>query len=177
VSLRYRVGEISLAAYGYQYRINDLIERYKTGSNYFFRNRGEGEVKGVEVEASLNLPASMLVQLTLQSLRGEVLDDGTAMDSIPPRGVTLTVRRDPSEPWWWLARVAAFSRDDRPGPTEMEVPGYTVVDAGVGYRISQALELQLLGRNLTDRAYYGAADSTAVLAPGRSVQLSLRGRI
>jgi outer membrane receptor protein involved in Fe transport len=56
-------------------------------------------------------------------------------------------------------------------------PGYTVVDAGVGFRFTEALELQLLGRNLTDRAYFGTADSTAVLASGRTVQLSLRGRI
>jgi outer membrane receptor protein involved in Fe transport len=177
VSFRMTRETFTLAAYGYLYRIEDLIERYKSGANYYFRNRGEAEVKGVEVEASLALPAGMQATLGLQSLRGEVLDDGTAMDTIPPEGAVLTLRRDPSKTWWWLARVATYREDDRPGPTEKDTPGYTVVDAGVGYRVGRALELQLLGRNLTDRAYYGTADSTAVLAPGRSVQLSLRGRI
>ena len=175
VALRYEAAPVALAAYGYTYRIRDLIERYKSGSDYFFRNRGEGEVRGVEVEATVRLPRRLLVQLALQSQRGEVLDDGTAMDTIPPTGAVLTLRRDPSERWSWLARLAAYRRDDRPGPTEQALPGYTVIDAGVGYRLSEALELQLLGRNLANRTYYGSADATSVLAPGRTIQLSLRG--
>jgi outer membrane receptor protein involved in Fe transport len=76
-----------------------------------------------------------------------------------------------------MTRAAAYARDERAGPTEKPIPGYALFDAGVGYRLSAALELQLYGRNLTDRAYSSSADSAAVLAPGRSVQLSLRGTI
>lgn len=177
LALRHQGGDLTLAAYGYLYRINDLIERYQSGSDFFFRNRGKAEVKGAELEASLRLPAGMLAQLALQAQRGEVLDDGKPIDDVPAYGAVLTVRRNPAERWWWLARFAAYLRDERPGPVEMVVPGYTVVDAGFGYRVNEALEVQLLGRNLTDRAYFGTADALAVLAPGRTVQLSLRGRI
>jgi outer membrane receptor protein involved in Fe transport len=52
-----------------------------------------------------------------------------------------------------------------------------VVDAGFGWRLSRALELSLVGRNLLDRAYLGSADEDAVLAPGRSLRLTLRGRL
>ena len=177
LAVHYRTGSVAFAVYGFHYSIHDLIERYKSGTNYFFRNRGEARVKGGEIEATLELPAEMLVQLALQTERGEVVDDHSDMDTIPPDGVVLTVRRNPEARWWWLARVAAFQRDDRPGPTERETPGYTVVDAGLGLRVAEALELQLTGRNLGNRSYYGTADATAVLAPGRAVQLSLRGRI
>jgi outer membrane receptor protein involved in Fe transport len=74
-----------------------------------------------------------------------------------------------------MARGAAFAADDRPGPTEQHVPAYAVVDAGAGWRLSPALEISVLGRNLLDRAYLGSADEDAVLAPGRSIQLNLRG--
>lgn len=177
LALRWGGGDVQVALYGYLYRIDDLIERYKAGSNYFFRNRGEAEMKGVELEGTLDLGASMLLQLAVQSARGQVREDGSAVDGVPVEGAVLTVRRDPSQRWWWLARVAAYREDDRPGPTERVVPGYAVVDAGVGYRFSDMLEVQLLGRNLTDRAYFGSADEKTVLAPGRGLQLSLRGRI
>ena len=76
-----------------------------------------------------------------------------------------------------MARGLVRARDDRPGPSELVVPSYAVVDAGVGYNLSEALQLQLTGRNLLDRTYPGSADEDAVLAPGRSFQLILRGRL
>ena len=138
LALRWNGDGVRVALFGFLYRIDDLIERYKVGSNYFFRNRGEAEIKGVELEGTLDLGASLLVQLALQRQRGEVREDGSAMDSMPSDGVVLTLRRDPAQSWWWLARVAAYARDERPGPTEREVPGYTVVDGGLGYRVSDS---------------------------------------
>lgn len=176
-ALRWNGDGVRVALFGFLYRIEDLIERYKTGSNYFFRNRGEAELKGVELEGTLDLGASLLAQLALQRHRGEVREDGSALDSVPADGVVLTLRRDPVERWWWLARISAYARDERKGPTERVVPGYTVVDGGLGYRISDALELQLMGRNLLDHTYFGSSDEKTILAPGRSLQLVVRGRI
>ena len=76
-----------------------------------------------------------------------------------------------------MARGAVHARDDRPGPTEQEVPGYGVFDAGAGYTVNDWLEISLLGRNLLDRSHLSSADQDAVLAPGRSIQLVLRGRL
>ena len=76
-----------------------------------------------------------------------------------------------------MVRGAAFVRDDRPGPTEREVPGYAVFDVGAGYSITSWLEVSVLGRNLLDRSHFASSDEDAVLAPGRSVQLVLRGRL
>jgi hypothetical protein len=49
------------------------------------------------------------------------------------------------------------------------------VNAAVRYRLSPALELQLLGRNLLDGNHLASADAATVLAAGRSLQLSVRG--
>lgn len=178
LSLRYDGSHgLHLAAYGFLYRIDNLIERYKIDGDYFFRNRGEAEVTGIELEAGLALTDALDLQLGAQYLRGEVVDDGSATDDVPAPGLFLVLRGEPSQRWWWMARVATFARDDRPGPTEKEVPSYAVLDAGFGWSLNDALQLQLLGRNLLDRSYPGSADEDAVSAPGRAVQLVLRGQM
>ncbi len=177
LALRWRGGPVTLGTYGYLYRIEDLIERYRAGQNFFFRNRGEAEIRGVELEASVTLRGRHEVVAGAQLLRGEVRGDNTPTDGIPPRGVFLVYRHEPEVGWAWMLRAAVNARDERPGPTEKIVPGYALLDAALGYRVSPALEVQLLGRNLTDRTYPGSADEAAALAPGRNLQLVLRGRV
>lgn len=177
LAVRWGVEPVAVAVYGFSYRINDLIERYRSGQDFFFRNRGEAEIRGAELEISVALGGRHELAAGAQVLRGEVREDGTPTDGIPPRGVFLTYRHEPDAGLSWMVRAAANARDERPGPTEKVVPGYAVLDAAMGYRFSPALEIQLLGRNLTDRAYPGSADEAAALAPGRSAQLMLRGRV
>ncbi|MFZ5788651.1 MAG: TonB-dependent receptor [Acidobacteriota bacterium] len=177
VALRWADGPWRVALYGFHYRLDGLIERYKSGSDYFFRNRGGARLTGAELEGSIELPHGLVLQGGLQTEGGEVAGSGAPIDGIPPRGGFLALRHQAGPRWWWLARAASYVEDDRPGPTEQPLPGYTVFDAGAGFRVSQALELQLLGRNLLDRAYRDSADEASVLAPGRSIRLTLRGQI
>lgn len=177
LALRWGMQPFFLALYGFQYRIDDLIERYRAGQDFFFRNRGEAEIRGAELEVSAALAEGHELALGLQSLRGEVRGAGTPIDGIPPRGGFVVYRHEPSTGLGWMARFGAWARDERPGPLERVVGGYAVLDAAVGYRFSPAMEIQILGRNLLDRAYLGSADADAVLAPGRTLQLALRGRL
>ena len=71
------------------------------------------------------------------------------------------------------ARVARFARDERPGPTERTVPGYAMLDAQAGWRLTRALELRLQTRNLLDQEYFASQDVRAVLAPGRAASLTV----
>ncbi|MFV2072674.1 MAG: TonB-dependent receptor [Thermoanaerobaculales bacterium] len=177
LALRYASGSSTAGVYAYRYRIFDLIERYRDGDDFFFRNRGKAEITGLEVEIDFDLTDGVELQVGAHYLRGEVVDDRTFTDGAPPPGVFVVLRGRPGSRWWWMARGAAFARDDRPGPTELEVPGYGVLDAGVGFSVSKVLELSLLGRNLLDHSYLASSDEATVLAPGRSLQLVLRGRL
>jgi outer membrane receptor protein involved in Fe transport len=177
LAVRYRGRRWQAAGYGYHYLIQDLIERYRVGDDFFFRNRGEAEIHGVELEGSWVLRGGLQLGAGVHWLRGEIVGDGLATDDVPAPGVFVVVRSDPSARWWWMVRGAAVDRDDRPGPTEQEVAGHGVVDATVGWRISNLVTLQLAGRNLFDHSHLASADEDSVLAPGRSVQLSLRGRL
>ncbi len=175
LAARWRSGRWQLAGYGYLYRIQDLIERYKEDGDYYFRNRGEAEIRGVEIEGDVALGGGLSLGVGAQWLEGEVLDDGTPTDDVPAPGGFVVLRSEHSRRWSWMVRGAAYDRDERPGPTEQVVPGHGVVDASVGYRLSPVLELQLLGRNLLDNTHLASADEATVLAAGRSIQLSVRG--
>jgi iron complex outermembrane receptor protein len=177
LALRYSPDGLAVGLYLYRYRIDDLIERFRVGDNFFFRNRGESEIVGVELETSFAIGRGLELQAGAHALRGEVVDDGSPTDGVPPPGVFAVLRGNPSARWWWMVRGAAYARDDRPGPTEQEIPGYALADAGAGYSVTTWLEVSILGRNLFDRAYFASSDEDAVLAPGRSIQLVLRGRL
>lgn len=172
--LRYSQGRVRWALYAYRYEISDFIERYRRGNDFFFRNRAKAQLKGLDFEAAAQLPWNLTLTLGLQYPEGKILDDRTFMDDIPPRGgfVVLTHRHGALA---WETRFAAYARDTRPGPTETVVPGYAVWDLGGRVTLLPGLELGIYGRNLLDRAYRATADPNSVLAPGRSLQLSLRG--
>jgi iron complex outermembrane receptor protein len=175
LAIRWRRDRLAFAGYAYGYRIDDLIERYRVDGDFYFRNRGAGEITGLEVEASWIASSKLEFQLGAHWIQGEVVDDRTPTDDVPPPGVTAVFRGTPTAKLWWMARAAVFADDDRPGPTEQERSGYAVFDAGIGWRFSRSIEIGLVGRNLFNESYLASADEDAVLAPGRSVQLSIRG--
>jgi outer membrane receptor protein involved in Fe transport len=177
LALRYAREGNRVALYAYQYDIEDLIERYQTETDFFFfRNRGEARIRGVEAEVQARLPWRLSLQATAHLLSGEVLDDGTNLDGIPPATVTLRLRREFGRAWSWV-RLAAYGSHDEPGPTEQSRSGSSLVDAGVGARLGSRVEVSALGRNLLDEAYFVSPDSRAVLAPGITLILSLAVRL
>ncbi len=177
LAVRYSGRKTAVGLYAYRYRISDLIQRFRIGDDFSFRNAGDSEITGLELEASVVIGPSLELQAGAAALRGEIVADGAPTDGVPAPSVFAVVRGEPSKKWWWMVRGAAFASDDRPGPTEQDVPGYGVIDAGVGFTVSEWLELSLLGRNLLNHSYLASTDEDAVLAPGRSIQLVLRGRL
>jgi outer membrane receptor protein involved in Fe transport len=174
--LRWSRNGFSAALFGYLYEIDDLIERYKNGNDYAFRNRGEAEIKGVELEIGAPLGHGFDLQLAAASARGKVKDDGSGMTNIAPPGGSATLRWAGASSFAWL-RFSAWDRDRHPSSTELERPGYSNIDLGLGWRVAPALELRLLGTNLTNHDRRASADSDAAPAAGRAVSLGLVGRI
>lgn len=170
--IRWSGARTRVALYAYDYRIRDLVERYRNGTDFFFRNRGEAEIRGLEFETTTRLPRHFELQLGAAIARGEDVDSGDALDDISAPVVHASLR--------WAAQqmsafvtASAFARDDRPGPVEVERPGYAEVDAGAGWRFTPWLELRVVVRNLTNVQRAGSADEVAAFAPGRSVMIGL----
>ena len=169
-AVRYTRERWRAAFFVFDYLIRDLIERYETDPDFFFfRNRGRARVRGVEVESQGNMGRGLTLELAAQLMRGQAVDDDAYLDSIPPASITAQLRKQLTTRGFAQVRLAGYAHDSRPGPTERESPGYAVVDAGGGWRLSPRLELRVLGRNLLDTDYFVSPDRRTVLAPGASL--------
>ena len=140
-----------IGVFYYDYRIDDLIERYTTQTDFFFfRNRGEGRIKGFELETRTDLGQGYSLELGAQIGRGELTDDGSNLDDISPDTFLALVRKDFGERAFGQVRMAFLADDDRPGPSEVAAPGATVIDLAGGWHFTRNLELRGLVRNLLD---------------------------
>lgn len=175
LSVRGRAGVFGLGLSGYVYRIQNLIERYRSGDDYEFRNRGEAEVAGVELEADVRLAPRLVVHVLGSLSQGKILDDGTWAPDILPPMAQLVVDHEPVAGLFWRARLLASARDERPGASEVVVPGYARLDLSAGYRVSGLLTVTVSARNVLDAAYADSADELHVTAPGRGAVLTLSG--
>ncbi len=172
--VRYTSRRVRAAAYAYHYRIADLIERFQTTpDDFFFRNRGRAQLRGVEVESQLDLPGRITVDTAMQVARGRALDASSYLDGMSTETGSVQVRRTLGARGFLQARAAWFANDDRPGPTERVVPGYTLIDLGAGVTAMKRLEVRGLVRNLSGETYFASQDVRAVLAPGRAASITV----
>ena len=170
LSLRYDGSGVHGGFYAYRYRITDLVERYEDGEDlYFFRNRGEALLSGVELEIQFGTSAApFLIDVSAGLIRGET-EDGAALDGVPPANFRAGLRRRLPARSFAEVVLLAFAADRDPGPTEASLDAYARLDAALGFPLRGGAELRLSGRNLLNAAYPISADARAVLAPGRSL--------
>ena len=173
LGMRYTASRVRLGLFGFQYNITDLVERYQTSpDNFTFRNRGEARIRGLELEVQAQLAWQLSLESTATVTSGIALDDDAALDDMPPATFTLGLRRSVTSRGFVQVRGAFYSTDDDPGPTEVRMPGYTIVDAVAGATLATWIDLNLNVRNLLDRDYPASTDPRAVSAPGLSAVLT-----
>lgn len=175
LAVRTSVGPVNLAAYGYLYRIVNLIERYQAGTDFNFRNRGSEEITGAELEGDLNLSGGFTLRLGLTTCRGRILDDSSFAADIPPESASLSLDQRVNEKIWWGLKIFLAARDAAPGPTEKTTPGYGALDLSAGYRFPFGIDVRVILRNLFDKRYPATSDAVAVNAPGRGVSVVVGG--
>ena len=168
LAARYGHKPVGIAVYLYRYQLSDLIERFETEPDmFFFRNRGEALIRGVEVESHFVLTGGWSLKAGVQWVQGEA-EEGDALADIPPRSVGLQVSKLISERAQIQLRSTLFDRDDRPGPTEVTTPGHARFDLLGRVRLNRVVSVVGEIRNLLDKDYPASPDSRSTLAPGRS---------
>jgi len=173
LAARYTRARAQVAVYFYQYRINNLVERYQTETDFFFfRNRGRARLRGVEVEGRADLGHGYSLELAGHIARGIALDDGVALDDLSPDSLSLLGRKAFAERGYAQARIARHAQDHRPGPTEIAAPGATLLDLGAGWQVARPLEIRGNLRNVLNETYYASPDTRWVYASGRSFSLT-----
>jgi hemoglobin/transferrin/lactoferrin receptor protein len=173
VALRYSAGCFRTAFYMYDYTIHNYIERYagELPDDFFFRNRGDANLQGLELEVQVDLPEGFAVAIAGQIERGETVDDQVPLDDIPPESMNIQLRKA-FGPAFVQARGVFYADDPKPGPLERARPGYGLLDLGAGYSFAEFFELQAYVRNVLDKAYLITPDARAVLAPGISTSFT-----
>lgn len=174
-SIRWTGRRATLAMFAYAYAIQDLVERFRSGSEFAFRNRGEARLRGVELEGALPLRGGFEAQLAASWSEGD-RSGGQPIDEILPPTAQGTLRWAGAHGFAFV-RARAWSRHDDPGPLERVRPGAASLDASAGRRWGSHLEVILAVDNLLDRRWFASPDESAVLAPGRTITLALVGRI
>lgn len=175
LSVRGQVGPVGVGFAGYVYRIADLVERYPSGTDNLFRNRGEAEIEGAELQADWQVSRRLAVRVLGSLSQGRILDDGSWATDILPPTAQLIIEHEPMAGLHFRARLLVMARDDRPGLAEVPIAGYGRLDLSAGYRLSEILSINVAVRNVFDKAYADSADENHILAPGRGAILSLSG--
>ena len=166
--VRYTASRWRWSFYLYQYKIDNLIERYEEEEDFFyFRNRGRARIRGIELEAQGDLGHEISVELGGQITKGEALDDGAPLDNIGPPSIWVQTRKVLGRGFVQM-RVAFHDDDQDPGPTEVPTPSFTLLDAAAGWKITPRAELSFMARNLLNSSYSLSTDRRSPLAPGIS---------
>ncbi len=170
VSLRFDRGRVSGGLHAYRYRIRDLVERYEGAADiFFFRNRGEALLRGVELELHLGEPQDPTHLDLSGALARGAAEDGRWLDGVAPAHFRAGLRRRLAFSSFAEVVLLGFAAHERPGPTEAAVDAHARLDLAVGFPVAYGAELRFSGRNLLDASVPISADRRAVLAPGRSV--------
>ena len=171
---RYAVGAAGVTVAAYHYTIDDLVERYaSTPTLFLFRNRGRAELQGIEVEARAPLPAALDLAVTAETSRGRDASDHTPLDDIAPPAVSVILRHHAGAHLVSYFRVKTVGAHDAAGPSEVPTVAYTMIDAALGWRWTERLQVLGTIRNLLDEAYQSSAGPRWVWAPGRHGSITL----
>lgn len=174
LSLRSTIPRGHAAVHAYRYRIEDLVERYRSGNDFLFRNRGAERLWGVEAEIECEPRERFVLRAGASYVRGRIEDDRAPAADVPPPSATLALGRRHERFSWEVRGTLVLEKDD-PGPTEIRTPGYAVFDLAIRVPLPKGVEVRLRAENLLDRLHPGSADEEAAPAPGRSAIVTLAG--
>ena len=173
LAARYSLTRGQVEVFLYRYRISDLIERFETSPDrYFFRNRGEALLRGMELNAGLKFSHSWSMSGGAQWARGTI-DNLHPMLDIPAFGGTLFLTRRIGTRGQVQLRSRFWGRDERPGSSEVVVPGYATLGVFGSWELKSEVSILVQLKNLLDKDYPSSPDRHATLAPGRSGLVTL----
>jgi len=167
---RWHSGKFETEASYTLHELNSYIEKIETEPDqYTFRN-----VQDVRIQdAAIRFLWGSAFSAGLSWARGRDQDSGDVIDDIPPLKASLSLSPSFSafSPYLHLLGVA---RQEDYGPSEVEVPGYLVINAGIEYAWNSTVTIGIHAFNLLDKEYMPSADEQAVAAPGRSIVMSIK---
>jgi hemoglobin/transferrin/lactoferrin receptor protein len=186
VGARGKIGAFGYSLSAYNSWIKDFIAGRETGmqdpnTGLFTKqteNLAEVEIRGIEFELDYLIAADIHAHTCGSYQRGENKFDDEPLYQVPPVDITLGMAYRPElgfngNTHWRLVAEQDRVAEQFSGGSENATPGFSTVDARVGYRFSELYELHLGVLNLFDEEYHehlteGVSDEE-IKAPGRSI--------
>ncbi|MDO8794494.1 MAG: TonB-dependent receptor [Vicinamibacterales bacterium] len=188
VKARSRLGSASASVF--RTSLGNLIERVQGSAGgvqfigdqriYQKVNTGSAFTRGVELEAEHRLTPSLFASGFVTYVFGHATSTGEPLRRISPLNGRVALRASPSTGYWFegAVRFAAAQRrlaagdiaDHRIGPDG--TPGWWVVNADAGRRLTAQLHITAGVQNLFNRAY--RTHGSGVDGVGRSVWVGIR---
>ncbi len=144
LTARYTAGPVRLAAAGYHYRINDLVERYAATPTLFLlpQSRPGGAAgrrgRGADNAAARLRPGGDRGNVARPRRHRSTRRSTTSRRRLcPQHSATRAGTRVGS-----YIRIKAVGSHDAAGPSEVATRSYTLADAGVSWRVTPHLEVR-----------------------------------
>ncbi|MFT7430752.1 MAG: hemoglobin/transferrin/lactoferrin receptor protein [Colwellia sp.] len=162
----------------YYTRIEDQIQRIPTGNinrdgefEITKKNIGNGYTYGSEIDINYSLTPELNVSARMAYISGRVdtfprSDNIMAREYISrlmPTNINLAINYSaPSDDWWMHSSITAYRAGDRLSTRDRSdtqrippngTPGFTILDIGGGYTVSNSTQLTVNLHNILDKNY------------------------
>ncbi len=170
LGLRYISEKLFASVYGFSNYISDIILKFagEGEEEYDYRNLTEGRIIGLEGEFYFALAKNLELFINFHTMQGREKGTAHPLNYIPPARLTFWTKYSRG-PFWFEPKIMLISSKTDPGPLEVEIDGYTLVDSIFGYKVNENLTLLAIAQNILNVTYFSSADEQGVLAPGRGV--------
>lgn len=159
--------------YLFHYRIEDMIERYRSSDQtYTYGNIERGQIQGLELEMEYFPIPGWKIFGNFYSFKGLSQLTNDPLNDIPASRLFLGTRVWQGH-FWGEINASLQKRKTNPGPAEISIPEYGIVNFQAGFFLNSTLKLYFSVSNLLDRTYVARPDPEAMEAPGRNFTLGL----
>ena len=171
---RYLHEKFFASIYGFHNHVRDMIQKFEgeEEEEFFYRNLTQGRIFGVEGELYLAIIKNFEFFMNFHHIKGEEKKLDSNLNFIPPSRLTLWTKYSFGD-FWIEPKVTLSASKKDPGPLEIEIDGFTLMDAILGYNISNRLTLLAIFQNIFNQTYRYSADVDGVDAPARGVVIKL----
>jgi iron complex outermembrane receptor protein len=190
VALRKREGRVKGEVSVFWNDIEDYIYDRETGAvdpdeglPIFQFTQDDARFQGLEAELHVELlhtePHHLGFEVRGDYVRAELTGRNEDLPRIPPLRYAIALRYQ-GKALWSFVEVQRVEEQDRVAPNETATPGYTWLNAGVGYRIvAKRLvhDLVLRGMNLTDELSRNHLSRFKDVVPLAGIDVSLSYRL
>jgi outer membrane receptor protein involved in Fe transport len=169
LGMRYLSKDFFASVYGFSNYVSDLIEKYGgEEEEHFYRNLTQARILGIEGEFYFVLVKDLELFINFHLMKGREKESDKELNYVPPSRLTFWGKYSYG-PFWFEPKIMFVSAKTDPGPLEVEIDGYTILDSIFGVEIHKNFTLMAIAQNVLNKTYYSSADEQGVLAPGRSL--------